>query len=110
MKVLLVGGGNLGSTVLKQLLKSKKITVILSDLRETPPAVDKGLKDKVDFVGSITPMNIKSVIAKYSPDLIVIASTSLDTAMDKPPSGDVLAHEVQKEVAEISSVPVLIIR
>jgi hypothetical protein len=55
-------------------------------------------------------MNIKSVIESHRPDLIVFAASSVDTAMDKTPSGDTLTLQIQKEVAGISSVPVLIIR
>ncbi len=110
MRVLLVGGGQLGKDVLKQLLKNKKIQVILSDLRERPPVVEEGLLKKVDLVGNVTPLNIKAVIKKYRPDLIVMAASSVDTAMDKTPSGDVLNLQIQKEVAGISSVPVIIVR
>lgn len=109
MKVLLVGGGETGAEILKQLSKNPRIKVILSDLREKPPVVEMGLARKVDILGNITPMNIRAVIKKHKPDLIIIALSPEDIALEKVPSGDILTSQLKNEIADVSEVPVLII-
>jgi len=107
MKVLVIGGGEAGIWVIKQ-LKKKDNHIILADAREEPPAVVEGLVPRVDIVSTVTPINLDYFVEEYSPELIVVALTQEDLALDRVASGDLLTTQMIEELTEISSVPVIV--
>lgn len=78
MKVLVVGAGELGGRVIKQLRKNPDIVVIVADYRERPTAVKKGIIDEIDIQEHITPMNVVDVVQDAKPDLILLARKAKD--------------------------------
>ncbi|MFQ6106809.1 MAG: nucleoside-diphosphate sugar epimerase/dehydratase [Thermoplasmata archaeon] len=78
MKVLVVGAGDLGIRVIKQLRKNPDIAVVVADHRERPTAVERGVIDKVDILEHITPMNIVNIVQDCRPDIILLARRAKD--------------------------------
>lgn len=78
MKVLVVGAGDLGIRVIKQLKKNPEIAVIVADYRDKPMAVEKGVIEKVDILEHITPMNIINIVEGCEPDIIFLARKAKD--------------------------------
>ncbi|MCK4457406.1 MAG: hypothetical protein KAW39_06675, partial [Thermoplasmata archaeon] len=62
VKALVVGGGDLGIRVIKQLRKNPGISFVVADYRDNPTAVQKGVIDSVDILEHITPMNIIDIV------------------------------------------------
>ncbi|MFQ5910224.1 MAG: hypothetical protein ACE5IJ_05820 [Thermoplasmata archaeon] len=78
MRVLVVGAGELGGRVVKQLRKNSGIVVLVADYRDRPSAVERGIIDKVDILEHITPMNIVEVVKGCEPDIIFLARKAKD--------------------------------
>lgn len=109
MKIMLIGGGKLGIFAINQLKKNENIEIILADSRESPPVVEAGLLEKVDFQQTINPMNLDSAVNKYNPDLILIALATEDLSLDRITSGDILMSQLIQEILSISGVPAIVV-
>jgi FlaA1/EpsC-like NDP-sugar epimerase len=78
MRALVVGAGDLGIRVIKQLRKNPEISLLVADHREDPTAVKKGVIDEVDILEHITPMNIVEIVEGCEPDIIFLARKAKD--------------------------------
>jgi FlaA1/EpsC-like NDP-sugar epimerase len=109
MRILVYGCGKTGSAVLRQLQKNDTIEPITADPREHPAALESGLIDTVDVTEPLTPMNLEAVIEEWSPDMILLATTSSDLALGNAPGIDLMMDSLWTELAAISSVPVILV-
>ena len=78
VKALVVGAGDLGIRVIKQLRKNPGISFVVADYRDNPSAVQKGVIDKVDILEHITPMNIIDIVEACECDIIFLARKAKD--------------------------------
>ena len=101
MRILVIGAGPTGATVIQQLLKNPAITVITADPGEEPFAVSQGIIEKVDIVGSITPLTIEALLGEARPDLVLIALQPEDMGLGKSPGVDVLAEALHEEIRKL---------
>ena len=107
MRILVYGCGKIGETVLDQLGKNSEIETITMDPRDRPEALENGVIDEIDIDEPLTPMVIEGLIEKWSPDLILLATSSKDLALGHAPGLDMLMDSLWAELAAISSVPVI---
>jgi homoserine dehydrogenase len=107
MRILVVGAGQVGAQVLRQLQKNPSLTIITCDSNQEPLAVQKGIIPKVDIQETITPLTLKYILAKAEPDLILLASASEDFGLGTAPGVDVMVDSLKRELASISTVPLI---
>ncbi|REJ84279.1 MAG: hypothetical protein DWQ44_06490 [Bacteroidetes bacterium] len=107
MKILVAGAGERGSRVIQQLLKNKSIEIIVLDPREETYAVKNKIIGKVDLKESLTPLTLDYILNKCNPDLIILASHSLDLGLGNIGSSHLLSRSIREELAAISPVPVI---
>ncbi|GEM_PF-371067 len=109
MRILVYGCGRTGSAVLRQLQKNDAIELITADPREDPAALELGLIESVDITDPLTPMNLEAIIDEWSPDMILLATTSSDLALGNSPGIDMMMDSLWTELATISKVPVILV-
>ena len=107
MRILVYGCGKIGQSVLKQLQKNPDIRAITMDPREEPEAVANDIIEYVDIDQPLTPMVLEEILDEWSPDLILLATSSKDLALGHAPGLDILMDSLWAELASISSVPVI---
>ena len=78
MRALVVGGGELGVRVIKQLRKNSKIEIIVADYREDCIAVQKGVIETVDVLEHLTSLNIGACCEELRPDIILLCREARD--------------------------------
>jgi hypothetical protein len=109
MRILVYGCGRTGSAVLRQLQKNDAIELITADPREEPAALESGLIESVDITESLTPMNFENIVDQWTPDMVLLASTSSDLALGNSPGIDMMMDSLWTELATISKVPVILV-
>lgn len=107
LRVLVIGAGQTGSRVLRQLQKDASIHVTTADPRADPLAVKEGLIKAVDIHEALTPLTFKHVIEEAKPDLIFLAMRPEDMGLGAASGVDILVAELQKEIAALAKVPVI---
>lgn len=107
MKILVAGAGEKGANVIQQLQKNKTIEIIVLDPRDNPFAVSKGIIDSVDLKESLTPLTFDYIFKKTNPDLILLASHSLDLGLGHIGSSHLFNKSIHLELAQLSPVPIL---
>lgn len=107
MRILVVGAGRIGAKVLEQLKKNPAVTVLTLDPRDNPYALEQGIIDAVDFRESLTPLNLKYVVEKAQPDLILLARATEDLGLGNALGMDVLAESLSHELTEICELPII---
>ena len=78
MKALVVGAGELGIRVIKQLRKNPEIDVIVADYRDDCEAIKQGVIQKVDVLEHLTPLNIGECCEETHPDMIFLCREARD--------------------------------
>ncbi len=107
MTVLVVGAGNTGAQVLRQLSKNPKVKILTLDPRENPYAVEQGFIENVDFKEALTPRNLDQVLSQAKPDIILIASIGEDMGFGSAAGASMFRDALRDEIATISDVPVI---
>lgn len=107
MRILVVGAGATGATVIRQLQKNPSIEVLVADARESPPAVRRGVIDRVDFVETLTPLNMEHLLRRASPDLVLMAVEVNDLLDARIPGADILARSLGEQLSMDSKWPVV---
>lgn len=107
MRILVVGAGRAGAKVLRQLQKNPELVVLTADPNRSPFAVEKGIIPMVDLAEALTPLTLKYVLDKTKPDLILLTTSSEDMGLGTAPGIDILADSLRRELASISSVPLI---
>lgn len=107
MRVLVVGAGLNGAKVIRQLMKNPAITIITSDPREDPYALEEGLIEAVDIQEALTPLTLDYVLRQAKADLILLTTSTEDLGLGRAPGIDILAGSLRDELAAIASAPVI---
>lgn len=107
MRVWLIGASRAGTEAIRQLRKSEQIDVIVSAPSPTPLAVREGVIAKVDYVETVTPVNVNSLARRVRPDLIVIDSSA--SSYRGRTGGSELSQALTYEIAAASILPCVII-
>jgi len=109
MRIWLIGADKHAIEALPQLQKNQSIDVIVSASIETPRAVKNGIIDKVDFVETVTPLNINQLARRVRPDLILIDPTSDERSYGRVVGGMALSDALTYEIAASSDYPCLVL-
>ena len=107
MRILVVGAGQAGAHVLRQLQKNPSLTIITCSPHQEPYAVQKGVIPKVDIQEALTPLTLAYVLAKAEPDLILLTSASEDFGLGTAAGVDVMVDSLKRELASMSRVPLI---
>ncbi len=107
MRVLVIGAGKTGATVIEQLRKNPDIATITVDPREETYALEEKITDEVDIQQEITPITLEHIIEKVKPHLVLLTMSTEDMGLGKAPGVDILADSLKEELASISGVPVI---
>lgn len=78
MRALVIGAGELGIRVIKQLRKNPKIEIVVADYRKDCMAVKQGVIEKVDVLEHLTPLNISACCEETKPDIIFLCREARD--------------------------------
>ncbi len=109
MRIWLIGADEDAIDALRQLRKNANIEVIVSASEETPLAVQKGVLNKVDFVETVTQVNINRLAHRVRPDLILIDPTEGKRNYGWVEGGMALADALTYEIARASDYPCLVL-
>lgn len=109
MRIWLIGADSAGSTALRQLRKNASVEVVVSDSTDRPRAVNDRVIARVDYVESVTPMNINALARRVRPDLILIDRGAMQRAIGKMTGGVAFAESLQDEMAAASEYPCLVL-
>ncbi len=109
MRIWLIGADRIGMSVLQQLKKSDAIEVVVSDLSERPRAVTEKVIPMVDYVETVTPININHLAKRIRPDLILIDRGAAERMLSRITGGVEFAQSIQDEIAAASEAPCLVI-
>lgn len=107
MRILVVGAGQAGAQVLRQLQKNPTLTIITCSPHLNPFAVREGIIQKVDVQETLTPLTLAYVLDQSKPDLILLASASEDFGLGTASGVDVMVDSLKRELASISTVPLI---
>lgn len=107
MRILVVGAGNVGARVMRQLQKNPSIEIISCDARSEPAAVQKGVISKVDIQETLTPLTLSYIVAQAEPELILLTSSSEDFGLGTAPGVDVMVDSLKTELASMAKVPLI---
>lgn len=109
MRVWLIGADVAGSSALRQLRKNPEIEIVVSDSTDRPKAVSDRVLDHVDYVESVTSININQLARRVRPDLILIDRGALQRAIGRVSGGVTFVEALQNEIAASSEFPCLIL-
>ena len=109
MRVWLIGAARIGIDVLYQMQKNEEIQVVVSDISETPPAVEEGVIEKVDYVELVTSLNVNTLARRIRPDLILIDSGAERHNLGHVTGGSVLSEALMNEIVAASDYPCLVL-
>ena len=107
MRILVIGAGRVGARVLRQLHKNPNLTLITTDPRDNPYAVEQGIIPDVDIREPLTPLNLEQIIAQAQPDLILMTWSVEDLGLGHAPGMDLFADALRDELVSISDVPMI---
>jgi hypothetical protein len=103
---LVVGAGKVGAKVLRQLKKNLKLEVKTVDSRKTPFAVEEGIIDSVDYLTELTHIELKPLIERIAPD-IVLVTTSREDIRNNVPGLEILMDSLVQELEFTADVPIV---
>ena len=107
MRIWLIGAGQAGSAALRQLRKREDIEVVVTAETDRPPAVKDGILGKVDFVESVTSLNINSLARRIRPDLILVDATINN--LNRVSGGALFSQSMLEEMAASSDYPCILL-
>jgi saccharopine dehydrogenase-like NADP-dependent oxidoreductase len=107
MRIWLIGAGQAGSAVLRQLRKNEEIEVIVTAVTDTPQAVKDGVLGKVDYVESVTALNINALARRIRPDLILVDASV--NSIGRVTGGATFSRSMLEEMAASSDYPCILL-
>jgi hypothetical protein len=107
MRIWLIGASSAGTEAIRQLQKSTQIDLIVSAPAPDPRAVREGVLDRVDYVETVTPVNVDSLARRIRPDLILIDSSA--SSYRGRTGGTELSRALTYEIAAASEHPCVVI-
>ena len=107
MTILVVGAGETGAEVMRQLFKNPRLRIVTLDPREEPYAVSQGIIKNVDFKEAFTPFTLDPILSEARPDLILLTSTAEDLGLGESAGVEMFSDALRDELATIADVPVI---
>ena len=107
MRIWLIGAGKAGSAALRQLRKNEELEIVVTAETDRPQAVKDGILGKVDYVETVTSLNINSLARRIRPDLILV-DTSIST-LNRVSGGAVFSQGMLEEMAASSDYPCILL-
>ena len=107
MTILVVGAGNTGAQVLRQLLKNPRLRILTLDPRDNPQAVEQGILENVDYKEALTPLTLDHILKEAQPDLILLTSSPEDMGLGKSPGISIFSDALRDELATLADAPVI---
>jgi hypothetical protein len=108
MRIWLIGAAQAGTDALRQLKKNAEVEVIVSDPTEQPKAVQDRVIFKVDYVETVSPININQLARRIRPDLILI-DPGADKRNLRLSGGMAFSDAINTEIAAASDYPCLVL-
>ncbi len=109
MRIWLIGADAAGTAALRQLKKNPDIQVVVSDALPRPVAVEQRVLSQVDYVESVTPLNINQLARRIRPDLILLDRSAIQRAFSRLSEGFTFAESIQHEIAAASEIPCIVL-
>lgn len=109
MRIWVIGADSAGTAALRQLKKNPEIKVIVSDAMERPKAVEQRVIGQVDYVESVTPLNINQLARRIRPDLILLDRGAIQRAFSRLSEGFTFAESIQNEITAASEAPCVVL-
>ncbi len=107
MRILIIGAGNNGARVIKQLRKNPQLTIVTADPRPNPAAVRQGVIKSVDICEALTPFNLDAILAQVQPDLVLMTRTPDDLGLGDSPGMELFSESLGVELEAISTAPLI---
>lgn len=107
MRIWLIGAGQAGIEALRQLRKSEEIEIVVTAETDRPQAVRDGVLEKVDYIDTVTALNLNTLARRIRPDLIL-----LDPAMNslsRVAGGAIFNQSMLEEMAASSDFPCILL-
>jgi hypothetical protein len=106
MRVWLIGAGQIGTATLRQLQKNDEIDVVVSADGDRPQAVKDGVISKVDFVETVTSVNMNTLARRIRPDLILVDPAVLNVRVS---GGAAFNQSMLAEMVASSDYPCILL-
>ena len=107
MRIWLIGASSAGIQAIRQLQKSDEIVLIVSATTPDPRAVREGVLKQVDYVETVTPVNVDALAKRIRPDLILLDSSA--SSYRGRTGGSELSQALTYEIAAASEYPCVVI-
>jgi hypothetical protein len=108
MRVWLIGAGQVGTATLRQLQKNEEIDVIVSADSDRPQAVREGVIPRVDYVETVTSVNLNTLARRLRPDLILIDPAALNV-LSRVSGGAAFNRSMIEEMVASSDFPCIVL-
>lgn len=105
--ILVIGAGKVGAKVLLQLKKNPKLYVSTVDSREVPFAVEEGIIDYVNYIVELTPIELKPLIERIDPDIVLVTTSREDISRSNVPGLEILVDSLRQEIELTVDVPII---
>jgi len=106
MRIWLIGAGQAGIAALRQLRKNEELEIVVTADNDRPQAVKDGVLGKVDYVETVTSLNINALARRIRPDLILVDPTN---TLSRVAGGAVLSQSMLEEMAAASDYPCILL-
>jgi hypothetical protein len=107
MRIWLIGASSAGTEAIRQLQKSNEIELVVTASSADPRAVREGVLQQVDYVETVTPVNVDTLAKRIRPDLILLDSSA--SSYRGRTGGSALSQALTYEIAAASVYPCLVI-
>jgi hypothetical protein len=104
---LVIGAGKVGAKVLLQLKKNSKLELTTVDSRKKPFAVEEGIIDSVDYIAELTPIELKPLIERNAPDIVLVTTSREDISRSNVPGLEILVDSLRQELEITADVPII---
>jgi hypothetical protein len=108
MRIWLIGADQIGTDTLRQMKINRNVEVVVSDPTEQPKAVMDKVIAKVDYVETVSPININTLARRVRPDLILI-DPGADKRNLRLSGGMAFSDAINTEIAAASEYPCLVL-
>lgn len=109
MRIWLIGAGERGTEIVRQLQKNRNIELVISDPTPHPRALAEGMIAKVDHTEAVTPININTLARRIRPDLILIDAGADQRSLGRVTGGTAFADALNNETAAASEYPCIVL-
>jgi hypothetical protein len=108
MRVWLIGAEQVGTATLRQLQKNEDIDVVVSADSDRPQAVREGVIPRVDYVETVTAVNLNTLARRLRPDLIFVDPAALNV-LSRVSGGAAFNQSMIAEMVASSDFPCIVL-